>query len=101
MILQAERELLVEYGKRMSREKLTAGTGGNLSIYNAEQGLMAITPSGMDYFEISPEDIVVMDLENHIVDSNNGHYIPYFIKISRRFELLFIHIQSILRYLQF
>ena len=29
MILQAERELLVEYGKRMSREKLTAGTGGN------------------------------------------------------------------------
>lgn len=69
MILHSERELLVEYGKRMSREKLTAGTGGNLSIYNAEQGLMAITPSGMDYFEISPEDIVVMDLENHIVDS--------------------------------
>ena len=33
MIVQAERELLVEYGKRMSREKLTAGTGGNLSIY--------------------------------------------------------------------
>lgn len=41
MILHSERELLVEYGKRMSREKLTAGTGGNLSIYNAEQGLMA------------------------------------------------------------
>lgn len=69
MILQAERELLVEYGKRMIREKLTEGTGGNLSIYNAEQGLMAITPSGMNYFEISPEDIVIMDLENHIVDS--------------------------------
>jgi len=69
MVLHAERERLVEYGKRISQEKLSTGTSGNLSIYNAEEGLMAITPSGMSYFEITPEDIVVMDLENHIVDS--------------------------------
>ena len=72
MVLHAERERLVEYGKRISQEKLSTGTSGNLSIYNAEEGLMAITPSGMSYFEITPEDIVVMDLENHIVDSKRA-----------------------------
>lgn len=29
---------------------------------------MAITPSGIDYFKLNPEDIVVMDLNGNIVD---------------------------------
>ncbi|MDO4990574.1 MAG: class II aldolase/adducin family protein [Eubacteriales bacterium] len=33
-----------------------------------ELGLMAIKPSGIGYMETTPEDIVVMDLESHIVD---------------------------------
>ncbi len=68
MLLQEERELVVEYGKKMSADRLSTGTSGNISVYNAEKGLMAISPSGMDYFETKPEDIVVMDLDAHIVD---------------------------------
>lgn len=68
MKLFEERKQLVEYGKRMSKEGLSTGTSGNLSIYNDEKGLMAITPSGMNYFDIVPEDIVIMDLDGHIVD---------------------------------
>lgn len=68
MLLQEERELVVEYGKKMSAARLSTGTSGNISIYNAEKGLMAISPSGMDYFSTQPEDVVITDLEAHVVD---------------------------------
>ena len=62
MNLLREREQLTEYGKRMSRDGLSVGTSGNLSIYVPEAGLMAITPSGLDYEATTPADIVAMDL---------------------------------------
>ena len=68
MKLEQERELLTEYGRRMSRAGLSVGTSGNLSIYVPEAGLMAITPSGLDYEATTPADIVVMDLEAHVVE---------------------------------
>ncbi len=68
MLMQEERELVVEYGKKMSADRLSTGTSGNISIYNAEKGLMAISPSGMDYFSTKPEDVVITDLEANIVD---------------------------------
>ena len=68
MKLEQERELLTEYGRRMSRAGLSVGTSGNLSIYVPEAGLMAITPSGLDYEAATPADIVVMDLEAHVVE---------------------------------
>jgi len=68
MLLQTERELVVEYGKKMSAAGLSTGTSGNISIYNAERQLMAISPSGMGYFDIKPEDVVVTDLNAKIID---------------------------------
>ena len=68
MNLLREREQLTEYGKRMSRDGLSVGTSGNLSIYVPEAGLMAITPSGLDYEATTPADIVVMDLYAHVVE---------------------------------
>ena len=68
MKLEQERELLTEYGRRMSRAGLSVGTSGNLSIYVPEAGLMAITPSGLDYAATAPADIVVMDLDAHVVE---------------------------------
>ena len=68
MKLEQERELLTEYGRRMSQAGLSVGTSGNLSIYVPEEGLMAITPSGLDYEATTPADIVVMDLEAHVVE---------------------------------
>ena len=48
MLLQEEREEIVEYGKRMSGDRLAAGTSGNISIYNAEKGWMAkANPGGL------------------------------------------------------
>jgi L-fuculose-phosphate aldolase len=68
LLLEEERNLLVDYGKKLITAGLTKGTGGNISVFNKREGLMAISPSGMDYFETKPEDIVLMDLEGKIVD---------------------------------
>lgn len=68
MLLQKERELVVQYGKKMSADRLSPGTSGNISVYNAEKGLMAISPSGIGYFETTPEDVVVTDLNANIID---------------------------------
>ena len=52
----------------MSAEGLSSGTSGNLSIYLKEEGVVLITPSGIGYFDTTPEDIVVMDLEGNIIE---------------------------------
>lgn len=68
MLLLEERRAVVDYGQRLLTHGLTRGTGGNVSVLNRERGLLAISPSGMDYFEISPEDVTVLDLEGRIID---------------------------------
>ncbi len=68
MLMRAERELIVEYGRKMNSSGLSVGTSGNLSILNRGNGYMAISPSGLDYFETRPEDVVIMDLGSRIID---------------------------------
>ena len=71
MLLEKERIEVMEYGKRMITEGLTKGTGGNISVFNRAKGLMAITPSGIDYLKIKPEDIVILDVQTgKVVDGN-------------------------------
>lgn len=70
MIMQKERELIVEYGKKLITSGLTKGTGGNISIFNRELGLFGISPSGMDYFETQPSDIAVLDLSGKQVEGD-------------------------------
>lgn len=65
-----QRKELVEYGKTMSKEGLSSGTSGNLSIYDPEKNLVFITPSGVDYMKTQLEDIVVMDLDGNIVEGD-------------------------------
>lgn len=70
MLMIDERTEIVEYGKRLVTSGLTKGTGGNLSIYNTEKRLFCISPTGIDYFDIKPEDVVVMDLEGKIIEGD-------------------------------
>jgi L-fuculose-phosphate aldolase len=64
MRLQKIRKELIEYGKKAAELGLTRGTGGNLSVCDRASGTMAITPSGIDYFEIKPEQIVLIDVQS-------------------------------------
>lgn len=51
------RNRLIDFGKQLCRDNLVYGTWGNISIRLNDDELL-ITPSGMDYFSIKPEDIV-------------------------------------------
>ena len=68
MLLADERAGVVEYGKKLVETQLTTGTGGNISIYNRAEGLVAIKPTGVDYAAMRPEDVVVMTPQGEIVD---------------------------------
>ncbi|MCH4887683.1 L-fuculose-phosphate aldolase [Acidaminobacter sp. JC074] len=70
MLMEKERQEIVYYGKQLLEKGLTTGSGGNLSIYNRDKGLMAISPTGIPYFEMKKEDVVIMDLEGKIIDGN-------------------------------
>lgn len=68
MLLFKEREQVVEYCKKLITAGLTKGTGGNISVFDRISGLYAISPSGMDYFSMKPEDVVVMNLDGQVVE---------------------------------
>jgi L-fuculose-phosphate aldolase len=68
MRLFDERRAIVEYGRKLITNQLTTGTGGNLSIYNRSEGLVAIKPSAVDYFIMQPEDVVVVTPEGEVVE---------------------------------
>lgn len=72
MLLEEERQLIVAYGKKLITCGLTRGTGGNLSLCNRDSGLAAISPSGLDYFETTPEDVPVVDFSGRIVDGSRS-----------------------------
>lgn len=65
MLLEFERNQVVLYGKKLLQSGLTTGSGGNISIYNREKGLIALSPSSLDYNKTIPEDVVVMDLDGN------------------------------------
>ena len=82
--MEKERLLLIEYGKKLVKAGLTKGTGGNLSIFDRKNGHVAIPPSGIDFFEIQPEDIVIMDVDGNVIEGNRTpssewamHVMPY------------------------
>ncbi len=52
---------------------LVTFTWGNVSGIDREQGLFVIKPSGVDYDKLTPEDMVVVDLDGNKVE---GRYNP-------------------------
>lgn len=68
MILEKEREQVIEYSLKLLSEGLTNGTAGNVSIFNREKGLVAISPTGVNYSELTPEMISIVDLEGKLIE---------------------------------
>lgn len=68
MLLEKERSLVAEYGRKLLEEGLTRGTGGNLSVIDRGRRLVAVKPSAVEYMETLPEDISVVDLSGKQVD---------------------------------
>lgn len=57
--------------RKSSVEGLVAGTSGNVSFYDRKEGLLYITPSNLDYREMEPDDIMVMELDGHVIEGRH------------------------------
>ncbi|WP_148414728.1 class II aldolase/adducin family protein [Haloferax sp. KTX1] len=66
MTVNEPQRLVSTLGKRMLADGLTKGTGGNISV-RADDGTVAISPSGMPYDEIEPEDVPILDIDGERV----------------------------------
>jgi L-ribulose-5-phosphate 4-epimerase len=61
-VLDANKKL-VEYG-------LVIFTWGNASAIDRKKGIVAIKPSGVDYGEMEASDIVLVDMNGHVVEGS-------------------------------
>ena len=63
-------------------------TWGNVSGLDRESGLVVIKPSGISYEEMTPETMVVVDLEGNVVagDLRPSSDTPTHLELYRRFE---------------
>lgn len=65
--LRAAREQLVAYSQRLLDDGLAVGSAGNLSVRLKD--VILITPSGISYRELRPEEIAVVGLDGTEVDA--------------------------------
>ncbi len=68
MLLKALRQHVLDRAQQMIKDGLAFGAGGNLSALDRESGLIAITPSAIEYEKMRVEDIVIIDLTGKVVD---------------------------------
>lgn len=68
-----ERQAVLNCAREIYSSGMVTGTWGNVSIRVTGKKLMLITPSGMDYQTLEPEDLVLLDLNGQIVE---GKYRP-------------------------
>jgi L-fuculose-phosphate aldolase len=66
--LRQARAALVAFGTRMAEDGLAVGSAGNLSVRLGD--MLLITPSGVDYDQISEPGICVLDAEGHQLDGD-------------------------------
>ena len=63
---------LVQSAQRAYREKMFAATSGNLSVFDRESGKIYITPGSFPYEEMTPEDIMAIDLDGNILEGKHS-----------------------------
>jgi L-ribulose-5-phosphate 4-epimerase len=67
-MLEKLKEELVQLHLELLRNNLVAWTSGNISARDTDSNLVVIKPSGVRYEHLTPENMVVVDLEGNIVD---------------------------------
>jgi L-ribulose-5-phosphate 4-epimerase len=72
-MLQKLREELVVLHRELPKNNLVTWTSGNVSARDLQTGLVVIKPSGIRYEDLTPESMVVVDLEGKVVE---GKYKP-------------------------
>ncbi len=64
------REQAYEANMEILHQKLAIYTFGNVSAIDRASGVVAIKPSGVPYADLRPEDMVLVDLDNKVLEGN-------------------------------
>ncbi|MFO7834755.1 MAG: class II aldolase/adducin family protein [Halohasta sp.] len=67
--LHAKRQTVGDTGRQMLEEGLTKATGGNVSSRVGDNHV-AVSPSGVPYPDIEPEDVPLVDLDAELIDGD-------------------------------
>ena len=67
-MLEELRKQVYESNMELPRCNLVTYTWGNVSGIDRESGLVVIKPSGVEYDELTPENLVVLDLDGNRVE---------------------------------
>ena len=78
-------EELVSYAGRIARLELAPNTQGNLSARDPASGLVLITPHDYSYEEMTPDDVVILDLTGSVVSGwrEASHETPVHLTVYR------------------
>lgn len=69
-MLEALKQAVWAANMELPRRSLVVYTWGNVSGIDREKGLVVIKPSGVDYEQLTPEKLVVLDLDGNIVEGD-------------------------------
>ena len=67
---QIARKEIIDASNALIKNALVIGTWGNISVRIASEDLVAITPTGVEYDKLIPENIPIVDLEGNLIDGN-------------------------------
>ena len=70
-MLEELRRDLVRLNLALPGNNLVAWTSGNVSVRDPQTGLVVIKPSGIRYENLTPESMVVVDLQGNVVEGNH------------------------------
>ncbi len=67
-MLEALKEEVCEQNHELPRAGLVVGSGGNVSGRDPETGLVVIKPSGVKFANLTPDTMVVVDLDGNVIE---------------------------------
>ncbi|HTP00193.1 MAG TPA: class II aldolase/adducin family protein [Anaerolineales bacterium] len=71
MILEELRNSVIETANLLPKYGLVWMAGGTVCARDPETGYLVVTPSGMPYEQLTPEDMIVTDTEMRLVDGKH------------------------------
>lgn len=72
-MLEEQKERVLKYALEAEHMGLCRHRSGNFSLRDRSTGLICITPTGLDRNEMTFQDIVVMNDQAQVVESEHGH----------------------------
>lgn len=67
-MLEKLKEEVCEQNHELPKAGLVVGSGGNVSGRDPETGLVVIKPSGVKFSRLTPETMVVVDLDGNVIE---------------------------------